>query len=166
MLYAFPTSISINTLRDQNLFFSLVAFHDSTNPSIIRRTRKMNRIACFDNHGRRCGAERRQFSYAVHIPERREDQNRRDMIDRRDKPRPWLQRNSVSVDEEWRYHSWWGIFSDIDHSSQSFLHPFPAAIVWQNHTLNVSFHEFFIAHFAPACKSRRASESRRLRVKS
>ena len=48
----------------------------------------MNRTANFDNHGRRSGADRRQFSYAVHIPERRMDQNRRIMTDRRLKPRP------------------------------------------------------------------------------
>jgi len=47
----------------------------------------MNRIAQFDNHGRRSGADRRQFSYDMHIPERRMDQNRRNMMDRRDKPR-------------------------------------------------------------------------------
>jgi len=48
----------------------------------------MNRTASFDNNGRRSGADRRQFTYAVHIPERRMDQNRRAMTDRRLKPRP------------------------------------------------------------------------------
>ncbi|MEN8245640.1 MAG: hypothetical protein ABFS43_12145 [Thermodesulfobacteriota bacterium] len=48
----------------------------------------MNRAAHFDNHGRRSGADRRQFTYAVHIPERRMDQNRRSMSDRRLKQRP------------------------------------------------------------------------------
>jgi len=48
----------------------------------------MNRAAYFDNHGRRSGIDRRQFTYAVHIPERRLDENRRDQSDRRSKPRP------------------------------------------------------------------------------
>jgi hypothetical protein len=60
--------------------------------SIIRQpsggAQKMNRTAQLDNSGRRSGADRRQFSYAVHIPERRMDDNRRNMDDRRHKPRP------------------------------------------------------------------------------
>ncbi|MCG6909002.1 MAG: hypothetical protein LJE94_02625 [Deltaproteobacteria bacterium] len=48
----------------------------------------MNRTSHSDNHGRRSGIDRRQFSYAAHIPERREDQdNRRSTDDRRAKPR-------------------------------------------------------------------------------
>ena len=40
-----------------------------------------------DNGGRRLGLDRRQYSYDKHIPERRSDQNRRNRIDRRSKPR-------------------------------------------------------------------------------
>jgi hypothetical protein len=40
-----------------------------------------------DNGGRRSGIDRRQFSYAVHIPERRAGGERRGIIDRRLKPR-------------------------------------------------------------------------------
>ncbi len=47
----------------------------------------MNRVAQFDNDGRRSGADRRQFSYAVYIPERRMEDNRRLMTDRRHKSR-------------------------------------------------------------------------------
>ncbi|MBW1891233.1 MAG: hypothetical protein JRF32_06950 [Deltaproteobacteria bacterium] len=47
----------------------------------------MNRVAQFDNDGRRSGADRRQFSYAAHIPERRMEDNRRLMTDRRHKSR-------------------------------------------------------------------------------
>jgi len=36
-----------------------------------------------DNGGRRCGTDRRQFAYAVHIPERRTGKERRDGTDRR-----------------------------------------------------------------------------------
>jgi hypothetical protein len=36
-----------------------------------------------DHGGRRSGAERRQFSYNSHLPERRSDQNRRSGKDRR-----------------------------------------------------------------------------------
>ena len=36
-----------------------------------------------DNGGRRSGIERRQFSYAVHLPERRFGQDRRSGKDRR-----------------------------------------------------------------------------------
>jgi len=39
-----------------------------------------------DNSGRRTGDDRRRFSYAIHIPERRTGQERRNGIDRR-KPR-------------------------------------------------------------------------------
>jgi hypothetical protein len=39
-----------------------------------------------DNGGRRMGIERRQFSYTLHIPERR-SKERRSGLDRRLKPR-------------------------------------------------------------------------------
>ncbi|GAH16127.1 unnamed protein product [marine sediment metagenome] len=37
----------------------------------------------FDNGGRRSGIDRRQFTYAIHIPERRSDMDRRSSVDRR-----------------------------------------------------------------------------------
>ena len=37
-----------------------------------------------DNGGRRSGVDRRQYSYASHIPERRSDEERRSGEDRRD----------------------------------------------------------------------------------
>ncbi len=40
-----------------------------------------------DNDGRRSGVERRQFSYNLHIPERRSGQDRRSGLDRRQKLR-------------------------------------------------------------------------------
>jgi hypothetical protein len=40
-----------------------------------------------DNGGRRLGIDRRQFSYDVHIPERRSRKERRSGLDRRQKPR-------------------------------------------------------------------------------
>ena len=40
-----------------------------------------------DNGGRRAGVERRVFSYAVNIPERRMTEDRRLGIDRREHPR-------------------------------------------------------------------------------
>jgi hypothetical protein len=40
-----------------------------------------------DNGGRRLGIDRRQFSYDVHIPERRSLEKRRSGLDRRQKPR-------------------------------------------------------------------------------
>lgn len=39
----------------------------------------------YDNGGRRLGIDRRQFSYSVHIPERRLGGDRRCGADRRDK---------------------------------------------------------------------------------
>ena len=36
-----------------------------------------------DNGGRRLGIDRRQYSYAAHIPERRDGQERRSGVDRR-----------------------------------------------------------------------------------
>jgi hypothetical protein len=35
-----------------------------------------------DNRGRRSGIERRNFSYTVHVPERRSGKERREAIDR------------------------------------------------------------------------------------
>ena len=46
----------------------------------------MNQVL-IDNGGRRSGIDRRQFSYAVHIPERRTEEERRSIIDRRLTPR-------------------------------------------------------------------------------
>ena len=40
-------------------------------------------ISLRDNGGRRSGRDRRQFSYAGHIPERRSGHNRRSGMDRR-----------------------------------------------------------------------------------
>ena len=40
-----------------------------------------------NNGGRRCGIERRQFSYDQHIPERRSGKDRRSGFDRKVKPR-------------------------------------------------------------------------------
>ena len=40
-----------------------------------------------DNGGRRLGVDRRQFSYFMHIPERRSGKERRSGLDRRLKPR-------------------------------------------------------------------------------
>ena len=88
MPYPYLTPIHSHALQNHNSFFILNALHGNTHPSIIRRKKNMNRVSCVDNHGRRCGADRRQFSYAMHIPERRMDDNRRDMSDRRNKPRP------------------------------------------------------------------------------
>lgn len=44
-----------------------------------------SKVAFFhkDNGGRRSGAERRQFSYSSHIPERRRSEDRRTGLDRR-----------------------------------------------------------------------------------
>ena len=40
-----------------------------------------------DNGGRRLRIDRRQFSYTMHIPERRSGKERRNGLDRRQKPR-------------------------------------------------------------------------------
>ncbi|MBW2605710.1 MAG: hypothetical protein JRE28_15620 [Deltaproteobacteria bacterium] len=49
----------------------------------------MDKKILFDNGGRRSGADRRRFSYAVHIPERRSGINRRKGLDRRDSQRKY-----------------------------------------------------------------------------
>jgi len=43
----------------------------------------LEQMRLVDNGGRRSGADRRQFSYAFHIPERRIDSDRRSGSDRR-----------------------------------------------------------------------------------
>ena len=40
-----------------------------------------------DNGGRRLGVDRRQFSYTLHIPERRSGKERRSGLDRKQKTR-------------------------------------------------------------------------------
>jgi len=37
----------------------------------------LERLISLDNGGRRCGGDRRNYSYTLHIPERRSDQDRR-----------------------------------------------------------------------------------------
>lgn len=44
----------------------------------------INPVEIIDNGGRRSGVERRQYSYASHIPERRSGEERRSGNDRRD----------------------------------------------------------------------------------
>ena len=52
----------------------------------FNKWKSMNRILT-DNRGRRSRLERREFSYIVHIPERRSGKERRGGFDRRLKPR-------------------------------------------------------------------------------
>jgi len=52
----------------------------------------MKRLLLKDNGGRRSGLDRRQFTYAVHIPERRSGKERRSGVDRR-APRPFTRAN-------------------------------------------------------------------------
>ena len=47
----------------------------------------LQKMQIIDNGGRRSGADRRQFSYAFHIPERRVSSDRRSGEDRREEPR-------------------------------------------------------------------------------
>jgi hypothetical protein len=47
----------------------------------------MNNKIFLDNGGRRSGTDRRRFSYAVHIPERRSSIDRREGLDRRSQQR-------------------------------------------------------------------------------
>lgn len=47
----------------------------------------LERLISLDNGGRRCGGDRRNYSYTLHIPERRSGKDRRNGLDRRVKPR-------------------------------------------------------------------------------
>jgi len=47
----------------------------------------LEKMQLIDNGGRRSGSDRRQFSYAFHIPERRVSADRRLGKDRREEPR-------------------------------------------------------------------------------
>jgi len=51
----------------------------------------MNNKIFLDNGGRRSGTDRRRFSYAVHIPERRTSIDRRKSIERRDDQRKYTE---------------------------------------------------------------------------
>ena len=62
------------------------------NSSVIRKWEYamsdfIQEMQLMDNNGRRSGADRRQFSYAFHIPERRVSTDRRSGKDRREEPR-------------------------------------------------------------------------------
>jgi len=43
----------------------------------------LERLISLDNGGRRCGGDRRNYSYTLHIPERRNGKDRRSGTDRR-----------------------------------------------------------------------------------
>ena len=58
----------------------------------------MNNIIFLDNGGRRSGTDRRRFSYAVHIPERRSSIDRREGLDRRSQQREQI--NHIKEKEE------------------------------------------------------------------
>jgi len=47
----------------------------------------MKEANILDNGGRRSGIDRRVFTYAIHIPERRSEADRRCGMDRRNEPR-------------------------------------------------------------------------------
>ena len=53
-------------------------------------------LTILDNGGRRIGIERRVFSYAYHIPERRSGKGRRSWVDRR------VERNNYEIGFERR----------------------------------------------------------------
>jgi hypothetical protein len=48
---------------------------------------KLKKLILIDNGGRRSGGDRRNYSYTLHIPERRSGQDRRSGEDRRKSPR-------------------------------------------------------------------------------
>jgi hypothetical protein len=50
-------------------------------------TNPYKRFVLIDNGGRRTGGDRRNYSYSIHLPERRARQDRRSGIDRRRYPR-------------------------------------------------------------------------------
>jgi len=47
----------------------------------------LEQLIILDNGGRRSGGDRRNYSYTLHIPERRSGKDRRNGIDRRKFPR-------------------------------------------------------------------------------
>jgi len=54
-----------------------------------------DKIKSIDNGGRRSGGDRRNYSYTLHIPERRIGKDRRSGEDRRKTPRLKFQRDPV-----------------------------------------------------------------------
>ena len=50
-------------------------------------TNPYEKYKMIDNGGRRSGGDRRNYSYSIHLPERRTNRDRRDGIDRRRFPR-------------------------------------------------------------------------------
>jgi len=69
---------------DRPLYISIIHFGldmEKNNTDIL------NRLISLDNGGRRSGGDRRNYSYTLHIPERRNGNNRRCGEDRRRIPR-------------------------------------------------------------------------------
>jgi len=65
---------------DRSIYISIIHFGlymEKNNTDIL------NRLISLDNGGRRSGGERRNYSYTLHIPERRNGNNRRSGEDRR-----------------------------------------------------------------------------------
>ena len=60
----------------------------------------MNNIIFLDNGGRRSGTDRRRFSYAVHIPERRSSIDRREGLDRRSQQREQINHMKEKEEQE------------------------------------------------------------------
>ena len=60
----------------------------------------MNNKIFLDKGGRRSGTDRRRFSYAVHIPERRSSIDRRKGIERRGDQRKYIEHILESEEEQ------------------------------------------------------------------
>ena len=54
---------------------------------IIKMSEIVKKMMSLDNGGRRSGGDRRNYSYTLHIPERRSGKDRRSGEDRRKTPR-------------------------------------------------------------------------------
>jgi hypothetical protein len=85
MKNAFKVSLDSNWQEtDRPVFISIIPFGLDMEKMDIDI---LERLVSLDNGGRRSGGDRRNYSYTLHIPERRNGNNRRSGEDRRKIPR-------------------------------------------------------------------------------
>jgi len=75
---------------------------ENTTMQLMRETEMETRVPLKDHGGRRSGIERRQFSYSIHIPERRSGKDRRVLPDRRRKIRYQQEGQKAGRLEGWK----------------------------------------------------------------
>ena len=146
MPYSFPTSIYIDTLwsKIRSFFWLHSVLHQSINHQEDKK-HEQNRTIWQPRSPFRCRQASIFLCCAHSWTQNGSESKRHDGQTRQ--TQSLISAGPRLIWIKWRCYSWPGISNCIDYLFQFFRHPFPAAIVWQNHTLDVSFHEFFHRSF-------------------